>query len=111
VHLEATDEAGHQGDPAAKVQAIELIDNLVLAPILKGLQDQPFRILIMPDHPTPCDVRTHTYEPVPYLYYDSSRDQAGPAAFDELSAQGRGEALEAWTLMDTLAAPEPVPQA
>ena len=105
VHMEATDEAGHKGDPAAKVQAIEAIDSLVLAPILRGLEGQDFRMLIMPDHPTPCDVRTHTFEPVPYLYHDSTLAQAGTAGFDEAIAAAAGDAIEAWSLMGIMAAP------
>jgi len=90
LHLEATDEAGHKGDPAAKVQAIELIDEKVLGPILAALEGQPHRILVMPDHPTPCELRTHSFEAVPYVLYESGKDAASGLPLDEASAASTG---------------------
>ena len=68
VHIEASDEAGHNADPAAKVQAIEQIDRHVVGPVLERLRAEAddWRILVLPDHPTPCTVRTHTPDPVPF---------------------------------------------
>lgn len=69
VHIEATDEAGHNGDVRMKITSIEKIDKLILGTILANLKDKDFRILITPDHPTPVLKRTHTDEPVPFLLY------------------------------------------
>ena len=68
VHVEATDEAGHQGDVKGKVQAIEQVDRHIVGPLLKHFQGQAeeWRIMVLPDHPTPCGRRTHTPEPVPF---------------------------------------------
>ncbi len=74
VHVEAPDEMGHQGSVEKKVQAIEYLDSRVIAPIKAGLEaaGEEFRMLILPDHPTPIAIRTHTGENVPYLLYDST---------------------------------------
>ena len=70
VHVEAPDEAGHNGDPAAKVKAIEDIDRHILGPILDKLKkDGGMRVLFLPDHPTPVAIRTHSNEPVPFVIY------------------------------------------
>ncbi len=69
VHVEATDEAGHGGDAKGKVAALHQIDTHVVGPVLKRLQaegDGNWRIVVLPDHPTPCHLRTHTAEPVPF---------------------------------------------
>lgn len=68
VHVEATDEAGHSADPRAKVRALEQIDSQIVAPVLERLraEDDNWRIIVLPDHPTPCTVRTHTTDPVPF---------------------------------------------
>lgn len=73
VHLEGPDEMGHQGSVERKVQAIEWLDSRVVAPIVDGLEkaSEDFRMLILPDHPTPICIRTHSSEPVPYVLYDS----------------------------------------
>lgn len=77
VHLEAPDEMGHQGSVERKVQAIENLDARVIAPIKAGLEQAgaEFRMLVMPDHPTPISLRTHTGDSVPYLLYDSTKVQ------------------------------------
>ncbi|MEW5953240.1 MAG: cofactor-independent phosphoglycerate mutase [Bacillota bacterium] len=68
VHVEAPDEAGHQGDLPIKIKAIEEIDEKVLGIILKGLAEfADYRIMVLPDHPTPLSLKTHTAEPVPYV--------------------------------------------
>jgi 2,3-bisphosphoglycerate-independent phosphoglycerate mutase len=68
VHVEAPDEAGHNANVAGKVSSIEQIDAHIVGPVLKRLQaeGQDWRILVLPDHPTPCTLRTHTAEPVPF---------------------------------------------
>jgi len=76
LHVEATDEAGHQGDVAAKVSALEHWDHDVIGPLVRALAGEPHRILLLPDHATPCARRTHVSDPVPYLLVDA--DQPGP---------------------------------
>lgn len=75
IHIEAPDEMGHQGSVEKKVKAIENIDARVIKPLLEGLEaaGEPFRLLVLPDHPTPICVRTHTSDDVPYLLYDSTK--------------------------------------
>ena len=79
LHIEATDEAGHQGRSDVKVDALERWDTDVIGPVVDALDaaGEPYRILLMPDHATPCDTKTHSGEPVPYLLYDSARPGAG----------------------------------
>ncbi len=75
VHVEAPDEMGHQGLVNEKIQAIEKIDECIVGPIARGLEKagEAYRILILPDHPTPIHIRTHSDGPVPYLLYDSRK--------------------------------------
>jgi len=75
LHVEAPDECSHQGDLEGKIKSLELIDELVLKPILDYLYDrgEAFRVLIVPDHRTPMAIRTHTATPVPYVLYDSEK--------------------------------------
>ena len=78
LHIEATDEAGHQGLVGEKVAALEAWDRDVIGPLFEALPDLgPHRIMLLPDHATPCALRTHTSDPVPYLLYDSTRAGAG----------------------------------
>ncbi len=81
IHIEAPDEAGHSGILKDKIQAIEDFDKHVVGPMFEALQDmRPFSLLILPDHPTPLSIRTHTSNPVPFLAYDSEgnfKEQAG----------------------------------
>ncbi|MGQ0617341.1 MAG: cofactor-independent phosphoglycerate mutase [Acidimicrobiia bacterium] len=78
VHVEATDEAGHAGNLEAKLDALEAWDRRILAGLVEGLDDMgPWRMLLLPDHPTPVRLRTHTTESVPYLLVDSARAGAG----------------------------------
>jgi len=79
IHIEAPDECGHRGEVANKVKAIELIDELVLAPVLQELETggERFRILICPDHPTPLSLKTHTRDAVPFMIYDSAVQKSG----------------------------------
>jgi 2,3-bisphosphoglycerate-independent phosphoglycerate mutase len=78
LHVEAPDEAGHMGNAAEKVKAIEAIDELVVGPLIEGLSEYgAWRLLVMPDHPTPCALKTHTSEAVPFTVFSSS-DLAKP---------------------------------
>lgn len=82
LHLEAPDECGHQGDIAGKIKAIEIVDEKILAPLLEYLEaekaksGEDYRVFVLPDHPTPLALRTHTSDPVPYILYDSAVDAA-----------------------------------
>lgn len=74
IHVEAPDEMGHQGSVERKVLAIEYLDEQVIGPVVEQMKEsgEEFRLLVLPDHPTPIRVRTHTSEDVPYLLYDST---------------------------------------
>lgn len=94
VHVEATDEAGHEGDIKAKVKALEDFDKRLVGPVIEGLKGDDFRILVSPDHATPLSVRTHVTEPVPFAIYSSS-DQGNQArSFDEVSAVSGSVSLD-----------------
>jgi len=104
VHVEAPDEAGHTGDIKNKLKAIADFDEYVVGNIIHGMkQFDEYRILALPDHPTPLEIRTHTNEPVPFVIYDNrSERKDGPVAYDESIAE-RKDALvfeEGHTLMD-----------
>ena len=92
VHIEAPDEMGHQGSTDDKIKAIELIDDLVIGPVAEGLEQagEDYRMLILPDHPTPVRVRTHTGDPVPYMLYDSTNAVKGQDEYSERTAQKTG---------------------
>lgn len=79
VHVEAPDEAGHQGLVPEKIQAIEDFDAKIVAPIIQGLEDraEPFRVVVTMDHMTPIHLMTHTSDPVPTLLYDSRQNDNG----------------------------------
>ncbi len=96
LHVEAPDECGHRGEAQNKVKAIELIDQKILKPCLEYLENsgEAFRILIMPDHPTPLDIKTHSREPVPYLIYDSNKKYSGADTFTEETAKNSGIFIE-----------------
>ncbi len=92
IHLEGPDECGHRGEAQNKVKAIEDIDRRVLAPLLEALKDMgDHTVLILPDHPTPLTIRTHTADPVPYLLYRSNAEKAsGVTRFTEAEARSTG---------------------
>jgi 2,3-bisphosphoglycerate-independent phosphoglycerate mutase len=78
IHVEATDEAGHAGDLEEKVKALEAWDSRILAGLVEGLDAMgPWRLLLLPDHPTPVELKTHTTDSVPYLLVDSTEDGPG----------------------------------
>jgi len=98
LHVEATDEAGHQGAIDEKVRSLELWDSEVIGPISDALRGTPHRILLLPDHATPCGIRTHTSEPVPYLFFDS--EVAGPGGVYTEAAVAGATPVAAHTLME-----------
>ncbi len=88
VHVEASDEAGHAGDLAAKVEALENWDRRILGPMVEGLKAlAPWRLLLLPDHATPVAMRTHTSDPVPYVLVDSEVDGPG-GVYSEAATSG-----------------------
>ena len=101
VHVEASDEAGHAGDLAAKVEALENWDRRIIGPLAEALDDLArWRLLLLPDHATPVALRTHTSVPVPYLLVDSATDGPG-GAYSEAAAADR-PAVPGHTLMSRL---------
>ena len=89
LHIEASDEAGHEGDYNLKIKTIENLDSRVCKPILEAVQqmNEPITIAVLPDHPTPCRIRTHTGEPVPFLIYWPGDHADSVERFSEHSAQ------------------------
>lgn len=103
VHVEAPDEAGHEGMVAEKVRAIEDLDRLVVGPMMEGMRRLgDFRLLVCPDHPTPLAIKTHARDPVPYVIYDSTRRGRPARAYDEESAADGLFIAEGHRLMDLL---------
>lgn len=96
LHFEAPDECGHRGEAQNKVKAIEMIDSRVLTKMLDYLNGcgDDYRILIMPDHPTPLETMTHSSAPVPFLIYDSRKKENGVSSFTEKNAAETGEFVE-----------------
>ncbi len=96
LHFEAPDECGHRGEAENKVKSIELIDSRSLKPMLEYLNGcgDDYRILIMPDHPTPLEIKTHSGEPVPYMIYDSRVANSGVKCFTEAAAKSTGLFVE-----------------
>ena len=89
IHVEAPDEMGHQGRTQDKVKSIEYLDSRLIARVKQAMEEagEDFRMLVLPDHPTPIRIRTHTSDPVPYLLYDSTRQQKKRARFTEEAAR------------------------
>ena len=89
LHIEASDEAGHEGDVALKLRTIENLDRRAVGPIMEALSawDEPVAIAVLPDHPTPCAHRTHTAEPVPFLIYYPGIEPDDVQTFDEIACQ------------------------
>lgn len=91
LHFEAPDECGHRCEPENKQKAIEIIDKKVVNPMVEYLKGKgDYRILIMPDHPTPLETKTHSRESVPYLLYDSRKAVSGVETFTEETAKATG---------------------
>lgn len=101
IHIEAADECGHRGELENKIKSIEDIDEKVVGTILDGLKGQEFSMMILPDHPTPIALKTHTNKPVPYLIYRSNQEQKGANAYTEKDAEKSGIFVEkGYTLID-----------
>lgn len=92
IHVEAPDEMGHQGSIENKVQAIEWLDSRVITPVYEKLKQsgEDFRIMVLPDHPTPIRLRTHTASPVPYMLYDSTKQYKTNSEYTESFAESTG---------------------
>lgn len=92
IHVEAPDEMGHQGSVERKVQAIEYLDSRVIAPLVESLKAKnvDFRLLVLPDHPTPIRVRTHTSDNVPYMLYDSTNEENHTWNYNEKEGRESG---------------------
>lgn len=97
LHVEAPDECGHRAEVDNKVRSIELIDQKIIGPVWDYLErkrqssGEDYRLLLLPDHPTPLSLRTHTSDPVPFAVYSSDqRDQMPAAAYDESSCAASG---------------------
>lgn len=104
VHVEAPDEMGHQGSAEKKVQAIEYLDKRVIGPLVQQLEakNTDFRLLVLPDHPTPVCVRTHTAEAVPYMLYDSTEKESHTWYYNEREAADGRYLEEGHLLIDYL---------
>ena len=96
VHVEAPDEMGHQGSVDKKVKAIENLDEHVIKPIVQGMNDagEDYRLVILPDHPTPICIRTHTGDDVPYLLFDSKKKEEHTWKYNEREAAQTGKYIE-----------------
>lgn len=96
VHVEAPDEMGHQGSIEKKIRAIEYLDRRVLRIIRAGMDQsgEAYRMLVLPDHPTPISSKTHTGKPVPYVLYDSRKKEAWNRAYSEEEAEKTGKLIE-----------------
>ncbi len=96
VHLEAPDEMGHQGSVERKIRAIENLDSRLIKPVVEGLRaaGEEFRMMVLPDHPTPVSIRTHSAENVPYLLYDSTAERRRVARYNERETAETGILVE-----------------
>ena len=105
IHLEGPDEMGHQGSLERKIQAIEYLDTRVIRRVKEQMDasGEPYRMLILPDHPTPLRIRTHTGDPVPYLLYDSTKKAGNGSLYNEKAAAESGIMREdGYKIMDVL---------
>ena len=102
IHIESTDEAGHIGDPKLKIKAIEDVDRLVLGTLRKGLEEfEDYKIMVLPDHYTCVNTRTHSSAAVPFLIYSSAKEKSGPEKFCEKTAKTSGVLVdEGYRMMD-----------
>ena len=109
IHVEAPDEMGHQGKIAEKVKSIEYLDSRLIALVKQAMEEagEDFKMLILPDHPTPIRIRTHTGDPVPYLLYDSTKQLKKAERFTEANARAAGNfEPNGYRLIDKLIAAE-----
>ncbi|MCM1364793.1 MAG: cofactor-independent phosphoglycerate mutase [Faecalibacterium sp.] len=95
IHIEAPDECGHRNEPENKVRAIELIDEQVLPIVLRELEQyDDYKIMILPDHPTPIVTKTHAPDPVPYMIYHKNAEVSGVDTINEETAKATGNFIE-----------------
>lgn len=95
IHIEAPDECGHRNEPENKVRSIELIDEKVLSILLEGLKKyDDYKIMILPDHPTPIVTKTHARDPVPYMIYHKNAPKKGVDTINEETAKATGNFIE-----------------
>ena len=96
IHVEAPDEMGHQGSLEKKLQAIEYLDTRVIQRVKDSMEEsgEAYRMLILPDHPTPVSVKTHTADPVPYLLYDSRKQEERDCVYNEAEALRQGNLIQ-----------------
>lgn len=95
IHIEAPDECGHRNEPENKVKAIEMIDSRVLPIVLEGLEKyDDYKIMILPDHPTPIVTMTHASDPVPYMIYHKKNEKKGVETINEETAKETGNFIE-----------------
>jgi 2,3-bisphosphoglycerate-independent phosphoglycerate mutase len=102
IHIEAPDEAGHEGNLSEKIRAIENIDSIILEKLLKQLPeiDPEFTIAVLPDHPTPVNIKTHTMTPVPFAIYSTSiKEPDATQCFSEDMSQGKYDTIIGHTLL------------
>lgn len=105
LHIEASDEAGHEGDYKLKTKTIEYLDQRIVKTIYEGTKDwdEPVTIAILPDHPTPCAIRTHTNKPIPFLIYRSNGTADSVQVYDEFeSPKGVYGLIKGREFMETL---------
>lgn len=105
IHVEAPDEMGHQGSLEKKLQAIEYLDTRVIQRVKDSMEEsgEAYRMLILPDHPTPVSVKTHTADPVPYLLYDSRKQEERDCVYNEAEALSQGNLIqEGYRLIEKL---------
>ena len=89
LHVEASDEAGHEGDYELKKRTIESLDERICRPVIEAMKeiDEPVSIAILPDHPTPCRIRTHSSNPVPFLIYRPGQEPDDVEVMTESAAE------------------------
>ena len=105
IHVEAPDEMGHQGSAGRKIESIEYLDERVIGRVVSKLEEAgiDFRLLVMPDHPTPICKRTHTADPIPYMLYDSTEPGTQGLLYNEETGKNSGIYIEnGYTLIDRL---------
>ncbi len=92
LHVEASDEAGHEGNVALKVKTVEYLDSRIIGPIYEAVKDwdEPVAIAVLPDHPTPCAIKTHTANPIPFLIYYPGIEPDGTQLYSEKEAEAKG---------------------
>jgi 2,3-bisphosphoglycerate-independent phosphoglycerate mutase len=102
VHIEAPDEASHEGRHDAKIEALEQIDQHIVAPLVEALEQQgDYRILITPDHPTPCGTKKHSHGMVPLVIAGAGVQADGQSQYDEGAAEASGRRFDqGWDLME-----------